>query len=158
MLLNTFWTCRIAIAARIAEEQLYPESWNEIDSTGRLRPDPRQSRVPDKTREAALAGLYHLAKNGTHVIVPRRVAVHSYTEQVASIPAADWGVAGHAGNPRTVENDVTRISATVGAPSLSAPIHVAVSFHTRSRRARCARRSLQVGLRSGLKPARTSSE
>jgi hypothetical protein len=30
MLVNTFWTSRVAIAARIAEERRCPESWNEL--------------------------------------------------------------------------------------------------------------------------------
>ena len=30
MLVNTFWTSRVAIAARISEEQRCPESWNEL--------------------------------------------------------------------------------------------------------------------------------
>lgn len=37
-----------------------PRKLERIDGTGRLRPAPRQGRVPDKTREVALAGLHHL--------------------------------------------------------------------------------------------------
>ena len=59
---NTFtdWTSRVAIAAHAAEERRRPESWNEMSNSGRLRPAPREDRVPDKAREVALAGLYHL--------------------------------------------------------------------------------------------------
>ena len=37
-----------------------PRKLERIDGTRRLRPAPRQGRVPDKTREVALAGLHHL--------------------------------------------------------------------------------------------------
>ena len=92
MLLNTFWTRRVAIAARIAEEQLYPESWNEIDSTRRLRPDPRQSRVQIRPRSGLGRSISSGQEQNT-VIVPRRVA-STGTPNKCLIPAVDSGVAG----------------------------------------------------------------